>query len=157
MVHLKTKPDPPMYVRHEKPDFRTQYEFDKYWDEERRRWIEGYSGITGIHYLYLQELKLRRITGEIIRPYWRECDSEFFEGWDLTKKDLWDMMLIKRTELGFSTMAGAAIPIHTMLTNPGSTSILTSADDERRRVLFNEKLLVAFDNMDDDIRPAKAR
>ncbi len=157
MVHLKTKPDPALYVRHEKPTFRTQYEFDKYWDIEKGRWIEGYSGITGIHYLYLQELKLRKITGELIRPYWREPDSEFFEGWDKTKADKWDMMLIKRTELGFSTMAGAAIPIHTMLTNPGSTSIMTSADDERRRVLFNEKLLVAFDNMDDDIRPEKAR
>lgn len=157
MVHIKTKPDPALYVRHEKPTFRNQYEYDKYWDEEKRRWHEGYSGLTGTHYLYLQELKLRRITGEIIRPYWRQCDSEFFEAWDKTTVDKWDMMLIKRTELGFSTMAGAAIPIHKMLTHPGSTCIMTSADDERRRVLFNEKLLVAFDNMDDDIRPEKAR
>jgi hypothetical protein len=157
----KTIPPSPLYVRHEKPDFskykHPQLSKEKYWETERQRWLEGYSDITGIHYLYIQELKLLTITGELIRPKWRETDSLFFDGWDKTCRDKWDMMLVKRTELGFSSMAGAAIPLHVMLTNPGSKCILTSADDERRRVLFDDKLIIAFDNLDDDIRPNKAR
>lgn len=156
-IFLKTKPDRPLYVRHNKPTFKSEYEKGKYWDTERKRWHEGYSGLSGTHYMYLQEMKLLTIDGTLIYPKWRQCDSEFFDAWEKAKNDRWDMMLIKRTELGFSSMAGAAIPLHTMLTNPGSKCILTSADDERRRVLFDDKLNIAFDNLDDDIRPVKAR
>ena len=61
----KTKPPAPLYVREPTPTFTTTYESDKYWDEQRRRWIEGYSGLTGLHYFYLQEWHLKLIAKEL--------------------------------------------------------------------------------------------
>ena len=70
----KTKPPAPLYVRVPTPTFTTTYESDKYWDEQRRRWIEGYSGLTGLHYFYLQEWHLKLIDGSTLRPQFRDTD-----------------------------------------------------------------------------------
>lgn len=147
----------PMYKRHEKPTFKNQYEKDKYWDTEMTRWNRGFAGLTGFHYFYLQEIWQNDIHGNIFRPHWRECDMIVFDGVEEAKKISFDMFFMKRREFGLSSIFGGGMPLFVALTNPGSHSLITSCDKDRIGMLFNEKITIAYDRLDSDIRPARAR
>jgi hypothetical protein len=153
----KTESPAPMYVRHEKPTFRTTLERDRYWAEEMRRWKEGYNGLTGPEYFYFQEVIIRDAEGALIRPYWRDCDHLIFDAIDKCINNEKDLFVMKRREIGLSTVFGGAMPMYFSLMFPGSTSLVTSADSKRIKELFSEKTTAAWQYLDEDIKPARAR
>ena len=153
----KTKPPAPLYVREPTPTFTTTYESDKYWDEQRRRWIEGYSGLTGLHYFYLQEWHLKLIDGSTLRPQFRDTDLLQAEAFEQCRKNRSDLLVIKRREVGLTSFFGGAAPMWTVLTNPGSTCLLTSCDTGRFKAMFNDKLMFGYNKMHQEIMPPKKR
>lgn len=152
----KTLPPKALYDREPTPtSWKTKYDHDKYWDEQQRRWREGYSGLTPFHYFYIQEIKQKNIHGGVTFGHWRDVDSIICEAdaeLDTLKQDLF---LVKRKEIGWSTL-GMAKAIYTAITKPGSTSVLTSADKDRLKELYAEKFLVAYNGLHPSIRPAIA-
>lgn len=152
-----TKPKAPMYVRHEIPDFRTTLEEDKYWATERQRWVEGYGDISGPEYFFIQEFTIKNAAGAEIRPWWRDVDHFVFEAIKDCKTREHDLFVMKRREVGLSTIGGGLLPVWHALTMPGSTSLMTSADKTRVEKLFAEKTMIGFENLDESFRPSKAR
>ena len=59
-----------------------------------------------MHYFYLQEGHIKAAEGHIIKPYWRDCDDMIFEGFQQAKKIEWDMLIVKRTEIGLTSIFG---------------------------------------------------
>lgn len=153
----KKEAPPPLYKRHEKPTFKNTYEKEKYWDIEKQRWHRGYSGITGPHYFYLQEVFIKDIFGNIFRPHWRESDSLVFEAVEHAKKIFFDLFIVKRREFGLSSIFAGNFPLYTAITIPGSISLITSCDKPRMKALLNDKIIIAYDNLDNDIKPKRAR
>lgn len=157
-IHNNIDPKPPMYVRVPTPkNFKSKYEEDKYWDREFKKWHDGYSGLTGMHYMYLQEMEIADEHGAAIRPHWRDCDNELFEGWDWSTRNQHDQMVIKRREIGLSTFGGGVVPLYTALTRPGSDSVMTSASKTRLQSMFRKKTEFIYDRLNPYYREEKAR
>jgi hypothetical protein len=129
------------------PVFKTKYEEDKYYDEEYRRWVEGYNGLTGKHYAYLNIGSIKTVTGEIIRPRFRDGDQFVFENHEESIKYQQDEMIIKRREFGLTSIFGGFMPIYNCLIEPGSVNILTSADKFRVKGMFSSKTMVMYENL----------
>lgn len=152
MTKLKSTP----YTRIPTPtSFKTKADKDRYWDGELKKWIEGYSGLTGLQYFYMQEWTLKNILGQAIRPYFKDTDMLQAEAFEMCVKKQWDLLIIKRREAGLTSMFGGCAPVWNMLINPGATSLLTSCDTGRIKGMFNDKLIYGFDKLHPDIRPPK--
>ncbi len=150
----KIKEPSPFFVREEIPTFRTELEKDRYWAEEKRRWIEGYSeDVNGMCYHYGTQIWLKnRITGKLIRPEIRDVEIMIFN--DLLKAYNNNLaeFIIKGRGVGLSSI-GMTNPYYFFKTNPGSTSIATSKNKKTLAEIFKQKAVVAYDNMHPRIQP----
>jgi hypothetical protein len=153
------KPAPKWVAPKPKPIFKTTLEKEKYWALEKKRWREGYgdgySHICGIHYFYLQEGWLKDGSdGTLIRPRYRDCDD-----WIITElhNGFWDLKnhvgLVKRREIGSTSIGAGLLPAYTMRMFPSSTFGATSCDQPRIFKAFNDKTEVFIKKLDQDIRP----
>lgn len=130
------------------PDFITQYEKDKYLDQEKKKWIEGYNGLTGKHYFYLSQCKIKKGTGgTIIRPYFRDSDQRVFDGIEKAEKEGYDYGVLKRREFGLTSIGAGLLPIYYMICYPGCNTIMTSCDRPRIFRMFEDKTTIVFDNL----------
>lgn len=152
--NISTKP-PKFVAPSELPVFRTTYENESYWAEEHRRWIEGYAGLTGRQYCYITVGKLQTIEGSHIRPDWRDGDEFVFQEDELARKHYEDTLIVKRREFGLTSIFGGFEPLYNSLVTPGCVNLLTSADSERVKNLFSDKVMVMYENLHDDIRPTR--
>lgn len=143
--YLKDKK--PGFVAPEIPTFRTKYEEDKYWDIEWGRCINGFAGLTGRYYSYLTLNYLKTVTGQLKRPDWRDGDQMIFDEDEAAYKSQEDLMVVKRREIGLTSIFGGWEPIYNCLFNPGSRNILTSADNDRVKNMFSEKTMVSYSNL----------
>lgn len=151
-------PKPAMYVRTPTPThFNTRRDEDAYWDKEFSKWRDGYSGLTGMHYWFLQECIIPDGNGKPIHPVWRDCDSELFESWKFCEDEKHDLMVMKRRELILSTFGGGVVPLYTALTKAGSESVLTSASKTRLQSLFRKKTEFMYDRLNPYYKESKAR
>ncbi len=140
------------------PVFRTTYEQQAYLAEEKRRWLEGYNGLTGKHYFYLSQCKIKHGTsGAFIRPYFRDVDMWMFEAIDKAISMNYDLGIIKRREIGLTSVGAGCLPNYYMRVYPGSTSIMTSCDKPRIFRAFEDKTAIVYDNLHDDIKPIEVR
>lgn len=140
------------------PIFRTAYEQQSYWAEEKRRWIDGYNGLTGKHYFYLSQCKIKGGTsGSLIRPIFRDVDMWIFEAIEKAISMGYDLGVIKRREVGLTSIGAGCLPNYYMRIMPGSKSIMTSCDKSRVFNAFNDKTAIVYDNMHDDIKPKEVR
>ena len=129
--------------------FRTEYEKDKYIDQELYRWVNGYGNLTGKHYFYLTQIKIKKGTGgSMIRPIWRDVDQWIFEWIDEMENKGWFGAIFKRREIGLSSIGGCCLPNYYMHVNPGCTTVMTSADKAKLVSLFKDKFIPSFDAMD---------
>lgn len=125
-----------------------------YWyEKEREYWTEGRFGLVGPHYFALTQGTVKTASGRRIRPFWRDADEDLYGSYVKAKDMGWDLMVLKRRELGLTLTFGGLIPLWIALTNPGSTTLLTSADKTRLEEMYKEKMRVAFDGLDKDFRP----
>ncbi len=147
----------PRYVRKPKPTFGTVLERERYWDKQKKYWREGFEGLTGPQYFYLQEGWISDSNGKPIVPLWRDGDDMVFEAFRDASKIYWALFLLKRREYGLSGLFGGVMPLYFALLNPGAEIFMTSADKDRIKLLFHKKLMVSYNNLDDDIRSPMAR
>lgn len=144
----------PLYTYQPKPSFKTDLDRIKYWEVQKERWINGYGGLTGIHYFYMQECWIKSGTGgEYIRPYWRDVDSLIFGEIERCLKENKSLLIYKRREIGASVIFGGCLPHYFMRVFPGCTCLMTSKEQSGIFKLFDDKTSVALDSMDTDIRP----
>jgi len=150
-----TKPKSPIFTYQPIPTiFRTELDEQKYWVEEKRRWIEGYEDMTGALYYYATQIKLKdRVTGRIFRPTVRDADLEIFRAIQDAKAEGSALYFLKARGVGFSSI-GMALPFYFSRVYPNSNCVATSKDKKTLATLFKEKTMVAYDNLDSPyVRP----
>jgi hypothetical protein len=149
----KWVPPPP------KPTFRTDLEKTKYWETEKIRWREGYgdgySHLCGMHYHYLTQGTLKDGSdGDPIRPSYRDSDEWIIQP---IHEAFWSLKnhvgLIKRREIGATSIGAGLLPSYSMRMFPNSTFGATSCDQARIFKAFSDKTDVFIKKLDADIRP----
>lgn len=154
---------PPIPVRPPKFQY-SQYENEyKQWkkgesawyDEQKRRWKEGHAGLSGIHYLYLTQMKIKDAEGNLIRPMWRDVDELILDRFLECYDNETDLYVFKRREIGLSSIFGGLIPLWISIMFPGSTSLMTSADLTRVSDLLANKFYAQWGSLDDWCRSKK--
>lgn len=131
----------------------TTKEKDLWWAKERDYWIEGRSGLVGPHYFALTQGWVKDARGFKKRPIWRDIDDLIYAGYLNARDTNHDLFVTKRREVGLSFIFGGIMPMWIAMTNPGSTSLITSADKKRLEALFKDKLRVVYDEFSDYARP----
>jgi hypothetical protein len=131
----------------------TAKEKDIWWGNEMEYWIEGRLGLSGIHYFALTQCMIKDARGFRKRPIWRDVDELIYEAYNEARRTNHDLFVSKRREIGLSLVFGGVAPMWIALTNPGSTSLITSADKTRLENLYKEKTRVIYDNLDPYIKP----
>jgi len=144
-------PPPPLYVAPPTPVFRDEAHRLEYYKEEKRRWIEGYGGLTGAHYFYMTQCYLKDINGNIFRPLWRQVDQLVFEKVESCIKRRKGLMVFKRRDVGLTSIFGGGLPFWFSLTNPGILINMTSKDRDGFVRMFSDKVMICFENMSEDI------
>lgn len=131
----------------------TKREKDYWWEKERDFWVEGRFGLVGPHYYALTQGKVKDARGYTKRPVWRDVDDMIYGGYMEARRTSHDVFVTKRREIGLSFIFGGIIPMWVAMTNPGSTSLITSADKKRLEALFKDKTRVVYDEFDAYARP----
>ncbi len=131
----------------------TAKEKDLWWGKEKEYWIEGRFDLAGPHYYALTQGWVKDARGYKKRPIWRDIDDLIYAGYLDAKKTNHDLFVTKRREVGLSFIFGGIIPMWIAMTNPGSTSLITSADKKRLEALFKDKTRVVYDEFDEYARP----
>jgi hypothetical protein len=131
----------------------TQKEKELWWGKEKEYWVEGRFGLVGPHYYSLTQGFVKDARGFKKRPIWRDIDDLIYNGYLEARRTNHDLFITKRREVGLSFIFGGIIPMWIAMTNPGSTSLITSADKKRLEALFKDKLRVVYDEFDDYARP----
>lgn len=151
-IHDKITPRPPKYVRQPTPEvFRTTRDRHAYWDKEIVKWHEGYSGLSGVHYFYIQEGWIQNNFGKPIRPRWREADEVVLNSIMYGFNKRWDSGVVKRREFGLTCIGAGLLPFYFMQTQPGCHIGMTSCDLDRIAKMFKEKTLVYWKGLHEDI------
>lgn len=153
----KIKPKVVPYTFVPTPTFRNTYEKEKYWAGEKVKWVEGIPDITGKHYFYMSQGHIKDIDGNIFPPWYRDVDQWMFELIDKAEAMEYDAGIIKRREIGLTSIGAGCLPNYTMKVYPGTTSIMTSCDKKRIYKMFFDKTAVFYDGMHKDIRPIKKK
>lgn len=148
------KPKSAAFVYTPPPTFRTSLEKQRYWAEEKRKWIEGYSeDVNGFHYFYMTQCLIKIGTsGEVDRPKWRDCDGWILQDFAKAQELGYNHGLISRREIGKTSIGAGLLPNYFMRVYPGSTSLLTSCDKPRIFRMVNDKTLTVYDNLDKAIK-----
>jgi len=154
-IHNHINERPAKYVRVSKPTFNTGAERRKYWDIQEKRWTEGYAGLSGMHYFYIQEGWIQDNYGSPIRPHWREADEIVFEQIKYGFDKRYDVGVVKRREFGLTSIGAGCLPFYFIQTNPGCHTGMTSCDLDRISKMFKEKTLPFWDGLDPDIALTK--
>ena len=156
----KVKPASPKWVAPiPKPLFKTSLEKERYWEKEKLRWREGYGDgearISGMHYFYLTQGWLKDGSdGTLIRPSYRDNDEWIINPlhdafWGLQNH----VGLVKRREIGATSIGAGLLPAYTTRMFPSSTFGMTSCDQPRIFKAFSDKTEVFIKRLDADIRP----
>ena len=122
-------------------DFKTELLYQKYWEEEKRRWIEGYGGLCGAHYQYLSQWKIKiGARQEVGEPVWREDDEPIFEEIERCERTKKELLWFSRREFGKTSIFAFTAYRQNRL-YPSSTQILTSSDKNKIFTIFGEKVI----------------
>lgn len=150
-------PPSPILTWTPKPEFKNQLARDRYWAEEKIKWIEGTESVPGSLYHKTQEQKIKnRNTGVIFRPICRDADLLIHENIrDAIKKEE-ALVVIKSRGIGLSA-EGGCLSNYYMKCFPGTTALLTSSDKPKIASLFSEKVALTYDQYDNEIKPLEVR
>lgn len=143
---------PKLYKKVPTPSFKTTLEKQRYWANEKVKWLEGYAGLSGMHYHFIQEQMVKhRVTGKVFNPRTLEADILTYNEIEEARKNFTPVLIIKARGTRFSTFGGAATN-YFMRAYPGSTSLVTSADQSRISKLYLDKIKVCHENYHPDIQ-----
>lgn len=148
-----SKKKSPIYTYEPPPLFKTKLDEQKYWEREKQRWVDGYNDLPGtFYYMVTQGWVKDRITGIVSRPEVRYVDLYIHEFIAKQRKEKRMGGIIKPRGVGFSTQIGILCN-YFMRVHPGSTSIVTSKDQDGIQTIFKEKVIPVYDNMPVAIKP----
>jgi hypothetical protein len=151
----KIKDPAPFFTRKPHPTtFKTTYEEQKYWAQQKKYWVEGYNeDINGMLYFYAQEIILKdRIRGTMYYPTVRDADVLISQKFKETMDSGYAMFFLKARGIGFSSW-GMNLPFYFARVFPNSKSIITSKDKTTLSTLFTDKTMVAFEEMHPRLKP----
>lgn len=153
----KTKPPSPIYVRKPIPTFKSEYEKEKYYAQNKKRCLEGYGDIPGTLYDYLQNQSLKhrlvpRGHESVEAPIARWASLMMHKEFDKTRKQRKVQGVIKARNVGLSTEGGALANYFSKYF-PGSNSFITSKDQNGIYNLFMDKIYVPYQHIDKNLRP----
>jgi len=146
-------PPPPKYTFEPIPDFRMfnhpQVKEDEYWDEQFRRWVEGYKTPSGDFippnlYFHIQNSMLKNSDGDTFKPDWRDTD-ELMATWSLESMRTGTSELVyKRREVG-ATAFYCNQGFWIMRIKPGAHCAYTSGKGQKGITsMFNDKILFSY-------------
>lgn len=150
------KPFSAKYIYKPPPDFHLskhpQLDAQRYYDAQKQIWVEGYyrDGVkilSGKHYFYMQEIRLKTGKGEIIRPHWKDSDQLVFDKIDWCMENKKDLFVLKRREIGLTSMIAGGLSFWFARIYPGSTLNMTSADRKRFVRMFEDKIYTSYKYM----------
>jgi hypothetical protein len=151
----KIKAPSPFFTRKPHPTvFKSTYEEQKYWAQQKKYWVEGYSeDVNGMLYFYAQEIILKdRIRGSMYYPTVRDADVLISQKFKETMDAGYAMFFLKARGIGFSSW-GMNLPFYFARVFPNSKSIITSKDKSTLSTLFTDKTMVAYEEMNPRIKP----
>tara|TARA_R110001632_G_scaffold115208_1_gene226659 strand:+ start:7486 stop:9453 length:1968 start_codon:yes stop_codon:yes gene_type:complete len=149
---IDVKPPQFQYEQYEKEhkDWLASKKGESAWrTEQRRRWVVGCDGLSGIHYFYLTQVKIKDSDGNMIRPMWRDVDTTTLDTFLECLNDEIDFYVFKRREIGLSSIFGGLIPLWISIVYTGSTSLMTSADLTRVNDLLANKFVAQHTALED--------
>lgn len=156
------------YIYQKPPEFHLdkhpEVAIQRYYERQKQIWSEGYfrDGVkilSGKHYFYLQEVWLKTGEGDFIRPSWRDSDDLVFTTIDecLEKENKEDLLILKRREIGLTSMIAGGLSFWFAVTYPGATLNLTSADKKRFVRMFEDKIITTYNRMSPYIMDCKPK
>jgi hypothetical protein len=144
----------PFFVRKPIPSiFKTEVEKQRYWAKEKKIWIDGYSPeVNGMCYFYGTQIKLRdRVTAKIDYAQIRDVEVKVFTELQSSYSAGNSPFVMKGRGVGLSSI-GMNLPFYFWKTNPGATCVATSKDKSTLATLFNDKTMVGYDELHEDIK-----
>jgi len=153
-IHDKKNPKP-FFTRTPHPtSFKSTLDEVKYWEKQKKYWVEGYnSDINGMLYFYAQEVKLKdRIRGTIFYPTVRDADVLIFNELKRSLDERTSPFVVKGRGVGLSSI-GMSLPFYFFRVFPNSKCIATSKDKQTLAQLYNDKTMIAYDEMHESIKP----
>src|SRR3989304_226785 len=108
-------------------DFKTTVAWQSYWEKEKVRWVEGYGGLNGHHYMYLSQWKMKMgAAQEIGPPLWREDDEYIFGEIEEAERLRQELLWLSRREYGKTSLLSYE-SWRTSRLFPNSTQLITSS------------------------------
>lgn len=128
------------------PSFRTEIEKQKYYEGEKKKWIEGVGEVPGTlyHKTMMQKLKNRN-SGETELCECRDVDLMIHQSIRDCRAVGEAELIIKGRGIGLSTDMGC-LSNYFMRVYPGSTTLMTSANQSKLSSLFTDKFKFTYDN-----------
>lgn len=126
--------------------FRHKRELWAWRDKEISRWVNGYDGLSGLHYFILSQGTYKRIDGKLVKPYYRDVDEIMLDHFLKCRRLNKFCGIAKRREVGFSSLF-AGVLVYYSYVEPGSTSLITTCDPERLFAFKTDKLMPFLQNM----------
>ena len=151
----KIKPPAPFFTRKPHPTiFKTTLDEQKYWANQKKMWVEGYNeDINGMLYFYAQEVMLKdRVRGTLDYPIVRDADILMSKGAQAAMDEGYALLVTKGRGVGLSSFF-MNLPFYFSRVYPNSKSIATSKDKKTLAALFNEKTMVAYENLSPMLKP----
>lgn len=125
----------------EEKEFKRAVEYQKYWETEKMRWIEGHQGLCGAHYQYLSQWKIKIGAQQMVGvPLWREDDEPVFQEIELCEQTKKELLWFSRREFG-KTSIFAFTAYRQGRLYPSSSQVLTSSDKNKIFSIFGEKII----------------
>ena len=151
----KIKAPAPFFTRKPHPTiFKSTYEEQKYWAGQKKLWVEGYSeDVNGMLYFYAQEIMLKdRVRGTLDYPIVRDADILMSKGAQAAMDEGYALLVTKGRGVGLSSFF-MNLPLYFSRVYPNSKCIATSKDKKTLAALFNEKTMIAYENLSPKLKP----
>lgn len=151
----KIKDPAPIFTRTPHPTvFKTTLDEQKHWAKQKKYWTEGYNqDVNGMLYHYCQEIKLKdRVRGSIFYPTARDLDVLMSQHAQGCMDDGFIAWVNKGRGAGLSSFF-MTLPLYFARVFPNSKSIATSRDKKTLAALFNEKTMIALEEMHPTLKP----
>jgi hypothetical protein len=151
----KIKDPAPFFTRKPHPTiFKTTLDEQKYWANQKKMWVEGYNeDVNGMLYFYAQEVMLKdRVRGTLDYPIVRDADILMSKGAQASMDEGYALLVTKGRGVGLSSFF-MNLPFYFSRVYPNSKCIATSKDKKTLAALFNEKTMIAYENLSPMLKP----
>lgn len=134
------------------PSFKTKLEMERFLENERKLWVEGFLELSGRHYHFLTNGIVEKGRGGYSRPLFRRDDIPVFDLISQMDKEGFDLIIAACRGLGKSLILGEDIAYNARVFE-GCKQFVTACDTTRMLDFFKKKLDPRFNKMYKKISP----